>query len=112
MKHFIGCRVMDEGILVEAVGRVVGVAVPVRGGFMFFSLDPALKVLEATVFRRAEMLTRRVAEIVQRATNLKEERATQVPPCWTVAIDAGGRVVRVRPMQWRTHRDPERPDAA
>jgi hypothetical protein len=56
---------MDEGFVIENGGRVVGVAVRVRGGFMFFSSDPDLNELEATVFRRAEMVTRRVAEIVQ-----------------------------------------------
>jgi hypothetical protein len=55
----------DEGIVIEVDGRIVGVAVPVRGGFMFFSFHPDLKVLEATVYRRAEMLTGRTAEILQ-----------------------------------------------
>jgi hypothetical protein len=33
---------LDDRFLIEADGRVVGVAVRVRGGFMFFSSDPDL----------------------------------------------------------------------
>lgn len=56
---------MDEGLVIESDGRVVGVAVRVRGGFMFFSTDPDLKLLEGTVFGRVEMVARQVAEIAQ-----------------------------------------------
>ena len=55
----------DDRFLIEADGRVVGVAVRVRGGFMFFSSDPDLKELEAKIFPRAKSIGRRVAEFVQ-----------------------------------------------
>lgn len=71
---------MDESLIVKIAGRVVGVAVRVRGGFMFFSSEPALNVLEARVFRHAEMVTRRVAEIVETRKNPREESALQAPP--------------------------------
>jgi hypothetical protein len=52
----------DDRFVIESDGRVVGVAVRVRGGFMFFSSDPDLKELEARIFPRAKSIARRVAE--------------------------------------------------
>ena len=54
----------EEGRIIDNDGKVVGAAVRVRGGFMFFSCDPDFNELEARVFRRAEMITRCVTEIV------------------------------------------------
>jgi hypothetical protein len=56
----------DDRFLIESDGRVVGVAVRVRGGFMFFSSDPDLRELEAKIFPRAKSIGRRVAEFVRR----------------------------------------------
>lgn len=104
----------DEGVIIEADGRVVGVAVRVRGGFMFFSSDPDFNELEATVFRRAEMVTQRVAEIVQAKRCSRECTMVEAPPSWSAfAIDVGGgNVVPLRPRQHHTNADPEPPDAA
>jgi len=104
---------MDEGIVIEHDGRVVGVAVRVRGGFMFFSPDPDLRVLEGNVFGRAEMVTRRVAEVV-RAMRISNKRSAVAHPSWSAsAIDSGGgNVVRLRPRQRHKNADPEPPDAA
>ena len=99
---------MDEHLIIKNDGRAVGVAVPVHGGFLFFSSDPELKALEATVFRRAEMITRQVAEIARAKTRF------EVSPAWGVSvIDAGyGNVVRLHPRQCQMNADPEPPDAA
>ena len=74
---------MDEGLIIKSDGRIVGVVVPVRGGFMFFSSDVDLKILEGAIFPRVEMVTRRVAEIRQ----AKDWRAP--------AVDVGGRQGRL-----------------
>jgi hypothetical protein len=105
---------MDEGLVIKNDGRVVGVAVPVRGGFMFFSSNPDLKALEATVFRRADMITRQVAEILQAKPNLIGQTGIEVLPGWSVSeIDVGDRnVARLHPRQCHTNADPEPPDAA
>lgn len=70
---------MDEGLVIESDGRVVGVAVRVRGGFMFFSTDPDLKLLEGTVFGRVEMVARQVAEIAQ-AKRVRWGQGVITPP--------------------------------
>lgn len=95
-------------------GRVVGVAVHVRGGFMFFSSDPDLKGLEATVFRRVKMISQRVVEIIDANRISKGESATKAPHNWTAAaIDPrGDNVVRLHARRWDTNGDPEPPDAA
>ena len=103
---------MDEGLIIETDGRVVGVAVRVRGGFMFFSSDPDLKILEATVFRRVEMITQRVTEILQYGGSSKEQTSIGIPPSYSPSIDGGGNVVRLHPRRCRTTIDPEPPDAA
>lgn len=105
---------IDEGLVIKNDGRVVGVAVPVRGGFLFFSSDPDLKALEATVFRRAEMITRQVAEILRAEPNLNVQTGIEVLPGWSVsAIDVGdGNVTRLHPRQGHTSAEPEPPDAA
>ena len=104
----------DDGLAIEAGGRVVGVAVRVRGGFMFFASDPEFKVLEARVFRGAEMVRRRVAEIVQAKQSSNEQAAMEVSQSSTAAaIGAlGSNVVLLRPRRWHTNGDPEPPDAA
>jgi hypothetical protein len=104
----------DEGLAIETNGRVVGVAVRVRGGFMFFASDPEFKMLEANVFRSAEMIRRRVTDIVQAKQSLKEPTAIGVPPNGSAAPIAalGSNVVLFRPRPWHTHEDPEPPDAA
>ena len=71
----------DDRILIESDGRVVGVAVRVHGGFMFFSSDPDLKELEAKIFPRAKSIGRRVAELEQArkgANDQSPERASNV----------------------------------
>lgn len=105
---------MDEGIVIKNDGRIVGVAVPVRGGFMFFSSDPDLKALEATIFRQAEMIARQVAEIVRARPNLMVQTGVDVPPSRSVSeiVVGGGNVVRLQPRQCHTNADPEPPDAA
>jgi len=106
---------MDEDIFIETDGRVVGVVVRVRGGFMFFASDPDLKVLEATVFRRAEMVARRVAEMtLQAKRKSKEQTAIGAPQNWSAsAIEvSGGNVVRLYPKARHTSAKPEPPDAA
>lgn len=55
----------DKRFPIESDGRVVGVAVRVRGGFMFFSSDPDLKELESNIFPRVKSIGRRVAEFVR-----------------------------------------------
>jgi hypothetical protein len=105
---------MDEDLIIENDGRVVGVAVRVRGGFMFFSSDPDLNELEATVFRRAETIMRRVAEIAQAKRCSGERTVIEAPPSRSAtAIDGGGgNVLRLRPKQCHANANPEPPDAA
>ena|SRR6476661_1680799 len=102
---------MDEGIVIEHDGRVVGVAVRVRGGFMFFSSDPDFRVIEGKVFSRADMITRQVAEVAP-AVGSSTERSSDPARSWSAsAIDVGrGNVVRLR--QPLTNGDPEPPEAA
>lgn len=104
---------MDDGVVIEHDGRVVGVAVRVRGGYMFFSSDPDLKLLEATVFRRPAMITKRVAESFH-AKITSEPCAMRSPRRWSgSAIDpAGTNVVRLHPRKWSPKGDSEPPDAA
>ena len=61
----------DDRFVIESDGRTVGVAVRVRGGFMFFSSDPNLKELEAKIFPRAKSISQRVAEFVRAKRNAK-----------------------------------------
>jgi len=61
---------MDEYIVIAAGGRDVGIAVRVRGGFMFFSSEPEFRILEATVLSRAEMFAQRAAEIEQQKSEI------------------------------------------
>jgi len=93
----------DDRILIESDGRVVGVAVRVHGGFMFFSSDPDLKELEATIFPRAKSIGRRVAELVQarKGSNDQSPQGT-------------GKVVPLRPprCEHRNIDDPPPPTAA
>jgi len=103
---------MDEGIVIENDGRVVGVAVRVHGGFMFFSTDPDLKVLEATVFPRVEMVTRQVAEIVQAKRSSTGRTAMEGAAGWGATKICDSNVVRLRPRRLHTISDPEPPDAA
>ncbi len=56
---------LDNRFIIESNGRVAGVAVRVRGGFMFFSSDPALKQLEGSIYPHAKSIGRRVAEFTQ-----------------------------------------------
>jgi hypothetical protein len=63
----------DDRFLIESDGRAVGVAVRVRGGFMFFSSDPDLKELEAKIFPRAKSIGQRVAEFVQAKRNANDQ---------------------------------------
>ena len=104
---------MDEGQIIEHDGRVVGVAIRVRGGFLFFSSDPDLRTLEATVFRRAELVERRVAEILE-ATQGSSEQCAIAPQTWTAsAIDVfSSNVVRLRPKRSQNNANPKPPDAA
>jgi hypothetical protein len=105
---------MDQAIAIEADGRVVGVAVRVRGGFMFFSLDPHLNELEATVFRRAETIAQRAAETMQSRRCWSDHTVVEAPPTWSSsAIEAGGgNVTRLHPRQRHANTKPEPPDAA
>ena len=104
----------NDGLAIEANGRVVGVAVRVRGGFMFFASDPEFKVLEASIFRDAEMVRRRVAEIVQPKQSSNEQTAMEASQSSTAAAigAVGSNVVLLRPRRWHTNGDPEPPDAA
>jgi hypothetical protein len=105
---------MDQAIVIEIDGRIVGVAVRVRGGFMFFSTDPHLNELEATIFRRAEAITQRVAEIVQSRRCSRDHTVVEAPKTWSSsAIGVGsGNVMRLRPRQSHANSKPEPPDAA
>ena len=93
----------DDRFLIEADGRVVGVAVRVRGGFMFFSSDPDLKELEAKIFPRAKSIGRRVAEFAR----AKRGSNNQSPA-------RGGNVVPLRLRRRERHHadDPLPPFAA
>ncbi len=87
----------DDRFLIEANGRVVGVAVRVRGGFMFFSSDPDLKELEAKIFPRAKSIGLRVAEFARAKSSANDQ------------FPAGsGNVVPLRRPQ-RGHRHPDDP---
>jgi hypothetical protein len=104
---------MGEGQLIEHDGRIVGVAVRVHDGFMFFSSEPYLRSLEATVFSRAELITLRVAELLG-ATRASSGRCAIATPSWNAdTIDVcSGNVVQLRPKQSHTIANPEPPDAA
>lgn len=56
---------MSDRFVVEADRKVVGVAVRGRGGFKFFSSDPAYRGLENRTFRHAKAVARSVAEITR-----------------------------------------------
>jgi len=103
----------EEGRIIDNDGKVVGAAVRVRGGFMFFSCDPDFNELEARVFRRAEMITRCVTEIVHAQRCLGEGPAIEAHPRSASAIDeVGSNVVRLRPRQRHTKANPEPSDCA
>jgi hypothetical protein len=50
---------------VEFDRRVVGVAVRVPGGFMFYSSDSDFDVLEGRLFSRSRAMSRRLAEVAK-----------------------------------------------
>jgi hypothetical protein len=81
---------MDEGLIIKADGRVVGVVVPVRDGFMFFSSDADLKVLEATIFPRIDMVAPRVAEIRQAKKRPQDQAAMAARPNWRAPAPVAG----------------------
>ena len=93
----------DDHILIKSGGRVVGVAVRVHGGFMFFSSEPDLKELEAKIFPRAKSIGRRVAELVQARKGANDQSPEDT-----------GNVVPLRPPQCelRNIDDPPPPTAA
>lgn len=92
----------NDRFLIETDGRVVGVAVRVRGGFMFFSSEPDLKELEAKIFPRAKSIGRRVAEFVRAKSGAND----QSPP-------GGNNVVPLRlPQRGRRHTDDPPPPTA
>jgi hypothetical protein len=101
----------DEGLAVETNGHVVGVAVRVRGGFMFFASDPEFKVLEAKVFRGVEMVRRRVDGLVRARQGPKEQAVMEASPNRTpAAIGAvDSNVVLLRPTRGYTKVDPGPP---
>jgi hypothetical protein len=92
----------EDRFLIESDGRVVGVAVRVRGGFMFFSSDPELRELEAKIFPQATAIGRRVAEFVQ----AKKGANDQSP------ADAGNVLPLRAPQIGRRHIDDPPPPAA
>jgi len=101
----------EEGRIIDNDGKVVGAAVRVRGGFMFFSCDPDFNELEAKVFCRAEMITRCVTEILHAQRRLGQ--GLEAHPMSASAIDdVGSNVVRLRPHQRHTKTNPEPPDGA
>lgn len=69
----------DDRIVIRFDGRVVGVAVRVRGGFMFFSSDPNLKELEAKIFSNAKAVGRRVAEFSRKRGETRTTSVPQIP---------------------------------
>ena len=91
----------DDRFLIESDGRAVGVAVRVRGGFMFFSSDPDLKELEAKIFPRAKSIGQRVTEFVRAKRNANDQSL------------AAANVVPLRmPQRERPHTDDPPPFAA
>jgi hypothetical protein len=88
---------MDEGLVIQHDGRLVGVAVRVRGGFMFFSSDPDLRALEAKVFRRLEMVSRLVAETVRKSRSSRQGDAAALSDHGiSLGEVEGGKIVRLR----------------
>ena len=56
---------MIDRFVVEADHRAVGVAVRARGGFRFFSSDPAYAGLEGRLFPHARAMGRAVNELAR-----------------------------------------------
>jgi hypothetical protein len=102
-----------QSVVIEHDGRVVGVAVRVRGGFLFLSSEREFKALEAKLFRRIQTLKDQVAEIARSNAPPLEERAI-ISPGPASAIETGrANVVQLRPRAaWTRDPHPEPPDAA
>lgn len=73
---------MIDRFVVEADHRAVGVAVRARGGFRFFSSDPAYARLEGKLFPHARAMGRAVNELARKITTGRPLRGP---------IPAGGR---------------------
>ena len=102
---------MEEDLVIERDGRVIGVAVRVRGGFMFFSCDPFFKALEGTVYQQAEIISQRVTASLQAKRRCKGcSMRTSLRPAAGDAACAN--VVHLHPSQRSTLEGPEPPDAA
>lgn len=54
---------MTKSFLVEGRRKAIGVAVRCRGGYRFFTSDPAYRKLERLVFKRARALAFSVASL-------------------------------------------------
>jgi hypothetical protein len=65
---------MQDRFVVEADRKVVGIGVRVRGGFRFFSSDPAYLPLEGKTFARARSLAHKVAQFAKERLNKKHAR--------------------------------------
>jgi hypothetical protein len=67
---------------VEFDRRVVGVAVRVPGGFMFFSSDSDFDELEGQLFARARAMSRRLAEVAKSKGRRRWQRARAGRPAF------------------------------
>ncbi len=65
----------SQRFAVEFDRRVVGVAVRVPGGFMFYSSDRDFDELEGRLFPRARAMSRRLAEVATARAVPRFERA-------------------------------------
>ena len=60
---------------VEFDWRVVGIAVGVPGGFMFYSSDPDFDGLDGQLFPRARAMSRRLGEVAKTKGRTRWHRA-------------------------------------
>ena len=67
---------------VEFDRRVVGIAVRVPGGFVFFSSDDDFQELDGSLFPRARAISRRLEKVSRK----RQRRADRLPPIWRSAI--------------------------
>ena len=67
---------------VEFDGRVVGVAVRVPGGFMFYSSDPDFDALDGQLFQRARAMSRRMREVAKAKGRSRWRRAIAGSPAF------------------------------
>lgn len=67
MRSLVGRRVVSaQRFAVEFDRRVVGIAVRVPGGFMFFASDDDFEQLDGELFPRARAIARRLEKVSKR----------------------------------------------